>query len=177
MCYLLYLMFRCDRRCDGKFGNFVGTKHTPCIFHYSSMCGVSAAQIAGGFFFVWETHHSPWTSHGLFWCFLCGLHLAKHADCAKEFNSTNSLPAPVVFNYWMEILCLQWLFGLWFGLLCIHCAFLYGLMAAGWVAWLQPMWANRTRTIMLRAWDCPMSSTSYTSMSAATLREDFCWWW
>ena len=31
MCYLLYLMFRCDRRCDGcdgKFGNFVGTKHT-----------------------------------------------------------------------------------------------------------------------------------------------------
>jgi len=33
MCYLLYLMFRCDRRCDrcdGKFGNFVGTKHTLC---------------------------------------------------------------------------------------------------------------------------------------------------
>ena len=28
MGYLLYLMFRCDRRCDGKFGNFVGTKHT-----------------------------------------------------------------------------------------------------------------------------------------------------
>ena len=28
MDYLLYLMFRCDRRCDGKFGNFVGTKHT-----------------------------------------------------------------------------------------------------------------------------------------------------
>ena len=31
MSYLLYLMFRCDRRCDGcdgKFGNFVGTKHT-----------------------------------------------------------------------------------------------------------------------------------------------------
>ena len=23
-------MFRCDRRCDGKFGKFVGTKHTPC---------------------------------------------------------------------------------------------------------------------------------------------------
>ena len=21
-------MFRCDRGCDGKFGNFVGTKHT-----------------------------------------------------------------------------------------------------------------------------------------------------
>ena len=32
MGYLLYLMFRCDRRCDrcdGKFGNFMGTKHTP----------------------------------------------------------------------------------------------------------------------------------------------------
>ena len=28
MGYLLYLMFRCDKRCDGKFGNFVGTKHT-----------------------------------------------------------------------------------------------------------------------------------------------------
>ena len=31
MSYLLYLMFRCDRRCDGcdgKFGNLVGTKHT-----------------------------------------------------------------------------------------------------------------------------------------------------
>ena len=30
-CYLLYLMFRCDRRCDGcdgNFENFVGTKHT-----------------------------------------------------------------------------------------------------------------------------------------------------
>jgi len=29
MGHLLYLMFRCDRRCDGcdgKFGNFVGTK-------------------------------------------------------------------------------------------------------------------------------------------------------
>ena len=21
-------MFRCDKRCEGKFGNFVGTKHT-----------------------------------------------------------------------------------------------------------------------------------------------------
>ena len=32
MCYLLYLMFRSDKkcdRCDGKFGNFMGTKHTP----------------------------------------------------------------------------------------------------------------------------------------------------
>ena len=32
MGYLLYLMFRCDRRCDGcdgKFGNLAGTKHTP----------------------------------------------------------------------------------------------------------------------------------------------------
>ena len=31
MSYLLYLMFRCDKRCDGKFGkfrNFVATKHT-----------------------------------------------------------------------------------------------------------------------------------------------------
>jgi len=31
MGYLLYLMYRCDRRCDGcdgKFGNLVGTKHT-----------------------------------------------------------------------------------------------------------------------------------------------------
>ena len=31
MDYLLYLMYRCDRRCDrcdGKFGNLVGTKHT-----------------------------------------------------------------------------------------------------------------------------------------------------
>ena len=28
MDYLLYLMFRCDSGCDGKFGNFVGTKHT-----------------------------------------------------------------------------------------------------------------------------------------------------
>ena len=26
MSYLLYLMFQCDRRCDGKFGNLVGTK-------------------------------------------------------------------------------------------------------------------------------------------------------
>ena len=34
MSYLLYLMFRCDRRCDecdGKFENFVGTKHTLCL--------------------------------------------------------------------------------------------------------------------------------------------------
>ena len=34
MNYLLYLIFRCDRRCDrkfGKFGNFVGTKHTLCV--------------------------------------------------------------------------------------------------------------------------------------------------
>ena len=33
MSYLLYLIFRCDRRCDGcdgKFGNLVGTKHTLC---------------------------------------------------------------------------------------------------------------------------------------------------
>jgi len=32
MGHLLYLMFRCDRGCDGKFGKFgifVGTKHTP----------------------------------------------------------------------------------------------------------------------------------------------------
>jgi len=32
MGYLLYLMFRCDRRydgCDGKFGNFVRTKTHP----------------------------------------------------------------------------------------------------------------------------------------------------
>ena len=32
MGYLLYLMFRYDRKCDGcdgKFGNLVGTKHTP----------------------------------------------------------------------------------------------------------------------------------------------------
>ena len=29
MSHLLYLMFRCDRGCDGKFGKFVGTKHTP----------------------------------------------------------------------------------------------------------------------------------------------------
>ena len=32
MSYLLYLIFRCDRGCDGKFGkfeNFVGTKHNP----------------------------------------------------------------------------------------------------------------------------------------------------
>ena len=31
MSHLLYLMFRCDRGCDGKFGkfgNFVGSKHT-----------------------------------------------------------------------------------------------------------------------------------------------------
>ena len=31
MSYLLYLMFRCDSECDGKFekfGNFVGSKHT-----------------------------------------------------------------------------------------------------------------------------------------------------
>ena len=35
MGYLLYLMFRCDRRCDrcdGKFGNLVGTKHTLGIY-------------------------------------------------------------------------------------------------------------------------------------------------
>ena len=34
MSYLLYLIFRCDRRCDGcdgKFRNFVGTKHTLCF--------------------------------------------------------------------------------------------------------------------------------------------------
>ena len=34
MSYLLYLMFRCNSRCDGcdgKFGNFVGTKHTLCV--------------------------------------------------------------------------------------------------------------------------------------------------
>ena len=31
MSYLLYLIFRCDKKydgCDEKFGNFVGTKHT-----------------------------------------------------------------------------------------------------------------------------------------------------
>ena len=32
MGHLLYLMFQCDRECDGKFGKFVGTKHTPrCV--------------------------------------------------------------------------------------------------------------------------------------------------
>ena len=34
MDYLLYLIFQCDRRCDGcdgKFGNLVGTKHTLCL--------------------------------------------------------------------------------------------------------------------------------------------------
>jgi len=39
MSYLLYLMFRCDKRCDGcdgKFGNFVGTKHTLCLSDSSS---------------------------------------------------------------------------------------------------------------------------------------------
>ena len=36
MGHLLYLMFRCDRGCDGKFGkfgSFVGTKHTCVRFH------------------------------------------------------------------------------------------------------------------------------------------------
>ena len=34
MGHLLYLMFRCDRGCDWKFGNFVGTKHTHYdLFH------------------------------------------------------------------------------------------------------------------------------------------------
>ena len=39
MSHLLYLMFRCDRRCDGKFGkfeNFVGTKHTHRQDDYTS---------------------------------------------------------------------------------------------------------------------------------------------
>ena len=33
MGHLLYLMFRCNRGCDGKFGkfeNFVASKHTQC---------------------------------------------------------------------------------------------------------------------------------------------------
>ena len=39
MGYLLYLMFRCDRRCDGcdeKFGNFVRTKHSLGFQHSES---------------------------------------------------------------------------------------------------------------------------------------------
>jgi len=44
--------------------------------------GVSAAQNAGVFFFLEKLiiRLSSWTSHVLIWCFLCGLHLAKHAD-------------------------------------------------------------------------------------------------
>ena len=52
MGYLLYLMFRCDRRCDGcdgKFGNFVGTKHTPRrgIVKHCDDRGVSLVSLAG----------------------------------------------------------------------------------------------------------------------------------
>ena len=34
MSYLLYLMYRYDRRCDEKFGNLVETKHTPIWFGF-----------------------------------------------------------------------------------------------------------------------------------------------
>ena len=35
MGHLLYLIFRCDRRCDGKFGKFAETKHTPDFRNYA----------------------------------------------------------------------------------------------------------------------------------------------
>ena len=41
-------MFRCDRRCDGcdgKFGNFVGTKHTQRKFSEVVYCGETAPQL------------------------------------------------------------------------------------------------------------------------------------
>ena len=63
MSYLIYLMFRCDRRCDGcdgKFRNFVGTKHTLGELTHRRVClavsvslwqrllrGVSGAALAG----------------------------------------------------------------------------------------------------------------------------------
>ena len=94
------------------------------------------------FFFVWETHHSPFVMDQPCPYLVFSVWVASCKAC--RLQTLNQLQTPVVFNYWMEILSLQWLFGLWFGLLCIHCAFVYGLMAAGSVAWLQPMWANRT---------------------------------
>ena len=35
MCHLLYLIFRCNRGCDEKFGKFMGTKHTPDFRNYA----------------------------------------------------------------------------------------------------------------------------------------------
>ena len=40
-------MFRCDRRCDGKFGkfeNFVGTKHTPGSVEQDQCLGIANSQ-------------------------------------------------------------------------------------------------------------------------------------
>ena len=47
MGYLLYLMFRCDRRCDGcdgKFENLEGTKHTLSLLPSSLCCTTAVAQ-------------------------------------------------------------------------------------------------------------------------------------
>src|SRR6185503_4916956 len=50
MSYLLYLMFRCDRRCDGcdgKFGNLVGTKHTPRLNTFSPSAAAAGRKCLG----------------------------------------------------------------------------------------------------------------------------------
>ena len=49
MCYLLYLIFWCDRRCDGcdgKFGNFVETRHTHGV-ELKALAKSSDCQISG----------------------------------------------------------------------------------------------------------------------------------
>ena len=42
-------MFQCDKRCDGKFGNFVGTKHTPSkkILKVQKLTNNSVSEYAG----------------------------------------------------------------------------------------------------------------------------------
>ena len=42
-------MFRCDRRCDrcdGKFENFVGTRHTPCFSLIAVHSGPAVSLVA-----------------------------------------------------------------------------------------------------------------------------------
>ena len=50
MDHLLYLMFRCDKGCDRKFGNFVGSKHTLCALPWAEkgMMGQLTGQTKAG---------------------------------------------------------------------------------------------------------------------------------
>ena len=135
----------------------------PCIFWHVA----SQLPKMPGFFLCGETHHSPFVMDQPCPYLVFSVWVASCKAC--RLQTLNQLQTPVVFNYWMEILSLQWLFGLWFGLLCIHCAFVYGLMAAGSVAWLQPMWANRTRASCWEPETAQWAPTSYTTPACLQL--------